>query len=162
MELALSFKPCPKNTLMVGQSLIARSSSTINQLSMCFTIPSFFATFANHPHTWKFTAMLESQHEHYQVVGGCLIHSSSIQKIHTGAVMTLGRGAVYSTSMQQKLNGQSSMEAKLIGVSDALPQMLWTQNFLEAQGYPIKESIVYQDNQSAILLKKMEWASSSE
>jgi len=54
------------------------------------------------------------------------------------------------------------MEAKLIGVSDALPQMLWTQNFLEAQGYPIKESIVYQDNQSAILLKKMEWASSSE
>jgi len=69
---------------------------------------------------------------------------------------------VYSTSMQQKLNGQSSMEAKLIGVSDALPQMLWTQNFLEAQGYPIKESIVYQDNQSAILLKKMEWASSSE
>jgi Reverse transcriptase (RNA-dependent DNA polymerase) len=75
-------------------------------------------------------------------------------KSHTGAVMSLGRGAMYSTSMRQKLNGRSSTEGELIGVSDVLPQILWTRYFLEAQGYTIKESIVYQDNQSAILLEK--------
>jgi hypothetical protein len=35
-----------------------------------------------------------------------------------------------------------------------MPQILWTQYFLEAQGYDVKESIVNQDNQSAILLEK--------
>jgi len=33
--------------------------------------------------------------------------------------------------------------------------MLWMMLFLEEQGYPIKENILYQDNMSAILLKKM-------
>ena len=32
------------------------------------------------------------------------------------------------------------------------PQVLWTRYFLEAQGYGVKASIVYQDNQSTILL----------
>ena len=31
--------------------------------------------------------------------------------------------------------------------------MIWTQLFLEAQGYPAKENILYQDNKSAMLLK---------
>jgi hypothetical protein len=31
--------------------------------------------------------------------------------------------------------------------------MIWTKNFLESQGYPIKENILYRDNRSAILLK---------
>jgi hypothetical protein len=35
-----------------------------------------------------------------------------------------------------------------------ISQVLWTQNFIEAQGYPIKRSIIYQDNKSAILLEK--------
>ena len=81
---------------------------------------------------------------------------------HTGAVMTLGKGAMYSISSRQKLNGRSSTEGELIGVSDAMPQILWTRYFLEAQGYSIKESIVFQDNQSAILLEKNGRASSSK
>ena len=32
--------------------------------------------------------------------------------------------------------------------------MLWTKLFMEEQGYPIKENILYQDNKSAILLEK--------
>lgn len=83
-------------------------------------------------------------------------------KSHTGAVMTLGRGAMYASSTRQKLNGRSSTEGELIGVSDVLPQVVWTRYFLEAQGYPVTESIIFQDNQSAILLEKNGKASSGK
>ena len=54
---------------------------------------------------------------------------------------------------KQKLNSRSSTEAELIGVDDAITQVLWTKLFMEAQGYPIEKNILYQDNQSAILLE---------
>ena len=75
-------------------------------------------------------------------------------KSHTGAVMTMGRGAIQSISRKQKLNTRSSTEAELIGVDDAMVMILWTKLFLEEQGYGIKENILYQDNKSAILLEK--------
>ena len=31
--------------------------------------------------------------------------------------------------------------------------MVWTKRFLEKQGYPIKENVLYQDNKSSILLE---------
>ena len=40
--------------------------------------------------------------------------------------------------------------------------MLWTRYFLEAQGFGAVDAIVYQDNQSAILLEKNGQASSSK
>jgi hypothetical protein len=83
-------------------------------------------------------------------------------KSHTGGMMTLGKGTVYGTSTRQKLNTKSSTEAELVGVNDVMPQILWTRYFLEAQGYGTKESIVYQDNQSSILLEKNGRASSSK
>ena len=43
-----------------------------------------------------------------------------------------------------------------------MPQILWTWYFLEAQGYHIQDSVVYQDNQSAMLLSKNGQASSSK
>ena len=43
-----------------------------------------------------------------------------------------------------------------------MPQILWTRYFLEAQGYGVRESVVYQDNQSAMLLEKNGRASSSK
>jgi hypothetical protein len=75
-------------------------------------------------------------------------------KCHTGDAMTLGRGAIYCTSTRQKINTKSSTEAKVVGVSDVLQQLLWTKYFLEAQGYGVSSSIVYQDNQRSILLEK--------
>ena len=42
------------------------------------------------------------------------------------------------------------------------PQVLWTRYFLEAQGYTSDETIVYQDNKSAILLEENGTASSSK
>jgi hypothetical protein len=83
-------------------------------------------------------------------------------KGHTGGNMTLGKGSVYGTSTQQKINTRSSTEAELISVNDIMPQVLWTRYFLSAQGYDTTENIVYQDNQSAILLEKNGKGSSSK
>ncbi len=41
----------------------------------------------------------------------------------------------------------------MVGVDDASSQILWTNYFIKAQGYNIDNTLVYQDNQSAILLK---------
>ena len=81
---------------------------------------------------------------------------------HTGGCMTLGRGVIYGTSRRQKLNTKSSTEAELVAADDIMPQLLWTRYFLEAQGYDIKENILYQDNQSAMLLEKNGRASSGK
>jgi hypothetical protein len=81
---------------------------------------------------------------------------------HTGGVLTLGKGAVYATSTRQKIGTKSSTEAELVGVSDVISQVIWTRYFLEAQGYSVKDSIVYQDNQSAMLMEKNGRASSGK
>ena len=41
---------------------------------------------------------------------------------HTGAMMTLGKGAVYATSVRQKLNTKSTTESELVGVDDIMAQ----------------------------------------
>ena len=83
-------------------------------------------------------------------------------KSHTGGSLSLGRGAVYGTSTKQKINTTSSTEAETVGIHEVLPQIPWTRYFMEAQGYGIEDSIVYQDNQSAILLAKNGRGSSSK
>ena len=75
-------------------------------------------------------------------------------KSHTGATMSLGKGAVYSTSTRQKLNTISSTEAELVGVADVVPMVIWTGYFLEGQGYKVTDNIVYQDNKSTMLMAK--------
>jgi hypothetical protein len=79
------------------------------------------------------------------------VHSN--MKGHTGGTMMMGNGSAYSTSSKQKMVGRSSTECEIIGVYDVLPQMLWTANFLSAQGYPVNTSTLFQDNTSAILLE---------
>jgi hypothetical protein len=73
---------------------------------------------------------------------------------HTGGTMSMGKGSVYSASLTQKLTTKSSTEPELVGVDDIMPMVLWTRQFMEGQGYTIKDNIVYQDNQSAMLLEK--------
>jgi hypothetical protein len=74
-------------------------------------------------------------------------------KSDTGAMMTLGKGAMQSIARKQKMNVRSSMEGKLVAVDDAATMILWTKLFLEAQGYVVDKNIVYQDNKSTILLE---------
>jgi hypothetical protein len=81
---------------------------------------------------------------------------------HMGAMMTLGSGAMYAMLHRQRLYVTSSTEGELVGVADAMAQIVWTRYFLEAQGYPVDDSVLYQDNQSAILLEKNGRASSSK
>lgn len=83
-------------------------------------------------------------------------------KSHTGATASLGKGAVYSTSIRQKLNTKSSTEAELVAVDDVMPMVLWTWYFLKAQGYEVNDSRIYQDNMSSILLEKNGRASSGK
>jgi hypothetical protein len=49
-----------------------------------------------------------------------------------------------------------------VGVNDVMPQILWTWYFLEAQGCGVRDLIINQDNQSAILLEKDGRASSGK
>ena len=74
-------------------------------------------------------------------------------KGHTGATMSLGSGSPYSSSTKQKLVTRSSTECERVGVHDVLPQILGTKNFLLAQGYNVTNTILHQDNKSAILLE---------
>ena len=76
--------------------------------------------------------------------------------------MTFGRGAIQSLSRKQKLNTKSSTEAELVGADDASTMILWTRLFLEQQGYPIDQNILYQDNKSTILLQENGKRSSSK
>ena len=73
---------------------------------------------------------------------------------HTGSIMTLGNGAIASTSRKQKLNTKSSTETELVAVHDKLGDVLWMRYFLESQGYSIEENIIYQDNMSTLSLEK--------
>ena len=83
-------------------------------------------------------------------------------KSQTGGIMTFGKGAVQSLCRKQKLNTKSSTEAELVGADDVGTQLLWTKNFLKEQGYESDETIMYQDNTSAMLLQKNGTESSSK
>ena len=42
---------------------------------------------------------------------------------------------------------------EVVAADEIVSPMIWTQLFLKAQGYPIKENILYQDNKSTMFLK---------
>ena len=48
------------------------------------------------------------------------------------------------------------------GADNLLGQLLWTNYFLKEQGYGAKETVLYQDNKSAMLLLENRKASSSK
>jgi hypothetical protein len=80
---------------------------------------------------------------------------------HTGSGLTMGRGFPIVASTKQKLNTRSSTESELVGVDDMMPSILWTRYFLNAQGFNVKDNILFQDNKSTILLARNGKASSS-
>ena len=83
-------------------------------------------------------------------------------KGHTGAAMSLGKGGVYSGSWKQRPVARSSTESELVGVYDVLPQILWTKQFLEEQGWSDSATVIYQDNTSSILLERNRQSSSTK
>jgi hypothetical protein len=83
-------------------------------------------------------------------------------KSHTGAVFTMGKGAVISDSTKQKVNSRSSTEAELKGIDDEIVKVEWVKHFIEAQGFDIKRNIIFQDNTSAMKLEINGKASSTK
>ena len=81
---------------------------------------------------------------------------------HTGGVLTLGGGGIINVSRKQKLTAKSSAEAELIAADDLANSILWTKYFLEEQGYGAKNTILFQDNKSTMLLLNNGKASSSK
>jgi hypothetical protein len=76
--------------------------------------------------------------------------------------MTLGKGAVISSSNKMKCNIKSSTKTELIALHDKLPDVIWTRYFVECQGYDIDKCTIFQDNMSALLLEKNGLVSSSK
>jgi hypothetical protein len=76
--------------------------------------------------------------------------------------MTLGKGAVISSSNKMKCNTKSSTKTELIAFYDKLPDVIWTRYFVECQGYDIDKCTIFQDNMSALLLEKNGLVSSSK
>ena len=74
-------------------------------------------------------------------------------KSHTGGSFSLGKGCPINISSKQKINTRSSTEAELVGVNDAMGLILWIRMFMKEQGIPVSDNVVFQDNQSAILLE---------
>ena len=70
----------------------------------------------------------------------------------TGTVIMLGEAPVYFKSSKQKIVTRSSTEAELVGISDALSQVLWTREYMIYQGFKIGPVTLYQDNCSTIFL----------
>jgi hypothetical protein len=66
----------------------------------------------------------------------------------------LGLGFPISSSGKQKLNTRSLTESELVGVDDLMSLIIWSRNFLKAQGYAMVDNILHQDDSSAILLEK--------
>jgi hypothetical protein len=73
-------------------------------------------------------------------------------KSHTGGIISMGTGAVHVSSKKQGLMTKSSTESELVGMSDQVPQAIWSRNFLVAQGHKMGPTKIYQDNMSTIAL----------
>ena len=52
------------------------------------------------------------------------------------------------------INTKSSTKAELVAMNNVMPLILWTQYFLEAQGYEVHKNKVFQDNKRTLLLEK--------
>jgi hypothetical protein len=81
---------------------------------------------------------------------------------YSGGGPSLGRGFPIVGSTKQKLKTRSSTETEIVGADDFMPAICWTRYFMEAQGYGVKENVLFQDNKSSILLEKNGNASSSK
>jgi hypothetical protein len=58
------------------------------------------------------------------------------------------------SSMKQKLNTRSSTETEIVGADDFMSAICWTRYFMKAQGYAVKDNVLFQDNKSLIILEK--------
>jgi hypothetical protein len=81
---------------------------------------------------------------------------------HSGGGLSLGRGFPIVSFTKKKINTRSSTETEIVGADDFMPVICWTRYFMKAQGYDVKDNVLFQDNKSSILLEKNGKASISK
>jgi hypothetical protein len=81
---------------------------------------------------------------------------------HSGGGLSLGCGFPIVSSTKQKLNTKSSKETENVGADDLMSAICWTRYFMKAQGYGIKDNVMFQDNKRSILFENNGKASSSK
>ena len=89
---------------------------------------------------------------HWYVDAAFAVHPN--MRGHSGGALTLGLGFPISSSGKQKLNTCSLTESKLLGVDNLMSLIVWSCNFLKAQGYAVVDNVLHQHNRSANLLEK--------
>ena len=89
---------------------------------------------------------------HWYVDAAFAVHPN--MRGHSGGALTLGISFPISSLGKQKLNTRISTESELVDVDDLMSLIIWSQNFLKAQGYVVVDNILHQDNKSAILLER--------
>lgn len=102
----------------------------------------------------------DSQNLYWFIDASFAVHSD--MRSHTGAMLSLGKGAALSDSTKQKTNSRSSTEAELNAIDDKISKVLWVKKFIEAQGFEVHLNVIYQDNTSTIKLSKNGKASSGK
>ena len=68
-------------------------------------------------------------------------------------MMSMGSGSIMELLQKQKINWRSSTEAEIVGVDYDLQQYLWSEYFIEVQGYAVEEIKFHQDNMSDMLVE---------
>jgi hypothetical protein len=79
---------------------------------------------------------------------------------HSAGGLSLGQGFPIVSSTKQKLNTRSSTDTEFVGAHDFMPEICWNCYFMKAQGYDVKDNVLFQENKSSILLEKNGKASS--
>ena len=67
-------------------------------------------------------------------------------KGHTVEMTTMGGGALIKASRKYKLTVGSSTESEPVGIADVLGITMWSKSFMEALGYTIENTVIYQDH----------------
>jgi len=73
-------------------------------------------------------------------------------KSHTGVVVRVGNSTVLSRSVKQKIVTRDSTEAEIVGCSDFVIEAISVTEFLRGLGFAASRPVIYQDNESAILM----------
>jgi hypothetical protein len=84
--------------------------------------------------------------------GSHAVHSNC--KGHSGLFLTQGKGAMINVSKKLGLVTNSSTETEIVATGERLPKCTWFRYFRIAQGEPIVEDLLMQDNKSSMLLQK--------
>uniref|UniRef100_A0A7S2RES4 Reverse transcriptase Ty1/copia-type domain-containing protein n=1 Tax=Eucampia antarctica TaxID=49252 RepID=A0A7S2RES4_9STRA len=75
-------------------------------------------------------------------------------KGHTGGLISLGKGTIHTKSSNQKINTKSSTESEVVDAGDFIPWTMWSRRIIKEQGYGMKRTLFYQDNDSAMKMEK--------